>query len=135
MILFPAVDIKDGNAVRLTKGDFNTTKIYYKNPVDAAINWIGKGAAYLHIVDLNGSKDGGNVNIEHIRSIASLGVPIQLGGGVRELTHVEKLFNVGVKRVILGTKALDKAFLKSALDLGEIVVSLDGEGGILKTQG
>lgn len=136
MLLFPAVDIRGGKAVRLLKGDFNQETIYYDKPYQAAMRWENEGAKYIHVVDLDGSKEGGNKNIEAIREITkNISVPIEVGGGIRELSDIERLFDAGVKRVILGTKALDEAFLKQALKLGEIVGSLDGENGYIKTKG
>jgi phosphoribosylformimino-5-aminoimidazole carboxamide ribotide isomerase len=136
MILFPAVDIRGGRAVRLLKGDFNQETVFYDTPYEAAMRWEAEGAKFLHVVDLDGSKDGGNKNLTSIKGIVEhVKMPIQVGGGIRELDDIKRLFDVGVRRVILGTKALDEEFLAKALTLGEIVVSLDGEDGYIKTKG
>ncbi len=84
MILYPAIDILDGSAVRLVKGDFDAKKVYDEDPLAAARGWTEEGAEYLHVVDLDGAKTGAPVNLEHLRRIAGeLGVPVQYGGGLR----------------------------------------------------
>ena len=90
MTLYPAIDILDGNAVRLVKGEFDAKKVYDEDPLAAARGWTQAGARYLHVVDLDGAKTGAPVNLEHLRRIADeLGVPVQYGGGLRSQSAVD----------------------------------------------
>lgn len=104
MQIYPAVDIKNGKCVRLKQGNFDAVTVYEQNPVKAAQNWIAQGASYLHIVDLDGAKQGNSQNEAIIAEIVKLSdVPVQTGGGVRSLEDVERKLSKGVARVILGT--------------------------------
>ena len=129
MILFPAIDIKEGKVVRLLQGKFDKVTEYSKDPIAMAMHWKSLGAKWLHIVDLDGARTGIMANINAIRTIAKTsGIPIQVGGGVRSLEIIEQLVEHKVSRVVLGTKAFeDKEFLKQALKTwpDKIVVSLD----------
>jgi phosphoribosylformimino-5-aminoimidazole carboxamide ribotide isomerase len=140
VILYPAVDILGGCAVRLQKGDFGASKVYDEDPLAAARSWVQAGATHLHLVDLDGARAGRPVNLEHVRRIASeLGVPVQLGGGLRSEEAVRTALAAGVERVILGTAALtDAELLERAL--GEhgprrVMVSVDARGGRVVTEG
>jgi phosphoribosylformimino-5-aminoimidazole carboxamide ribotide isomerase len=140
MILYPAIDILGGNAVRLVKGDFDAKKVYDQDPLSAARRWVREGADHLHVVDLDGARAGHPVNLEHVRRIASeLGVPVQLGGGLRTLEAIAHALAAGVERVILGTAAFtDPDLLERAL--GEhgsrrVLVSVDVRGGKVATAG
>lgn len=139
MIIFPAIDILKGKCVRLIQGDYNREKVYSDSPVDMAKQWETKGAEFIHIVDLDGAKSGKSINEEIIIEIAkSVNVPIQVGGGIRSMETVKTYLDNGVKRVIIGTAAIeDEAFLKEAIDTyGErIVVSLDAKNGYIATDG
>lgn len=139
MIIFPAIDILKGKCVRLIQGDYNREKVYSDSPVDMAKQWETKGAEFIHIVDLDGAKSGKSINEEIIIEIAkSVNVPIQVGGGIRSMETVKTYLDNGVKRVIIGTAAIeDEAFLKEAVDTyGErIVVSLDAKNGYIATDG
>ena len=139
MILIPAIDIKGGQVVRLFQGDFDKQTDYDPYPLMAAKRWCEMGAQWLHLVDLDGAKNGVMGNKDHIIYIAEkLHVPVQAGGGIRDKQTVEDLINAGVKRVILGTKAIeDHQFLKDMLDLyGEkICVSLDCSNGFVTDHG
>jgi phosphoribosylformimino-5-aminoimidazole carboxamide ribotide isomerase len=138
--LYPAIDILDGSAVRLVKGDFEAKKVYDEDPLDAARGWVQTGAKYLHVVDLDGAKTGAPVNLEHLRRIAGeLGVPVQYGGGLRSARAVGDALAAGATRVILGTAAFTQAGLLEQV-LGEhgkerILVSVDVRGGHVTTAG
>jgi phosphoribosylformimino-5-aminoimidazole carboxamide ribotide isomerase len=140
MILYPAIDILDGSAVRLVKGDFDAKKVYDEDPLDAARGWTVQGAKYLHVVDLDGAKTGAPVNLEHLRRIAGeLGVPVQYGGGLRSAEAVSDALAAGAARVILGTAAFTQAgLLEQALaEHGpeRVMVSVDVRGGHVTTAG
>jgi phosphoribosylformimino-5-aminoimidazole carboxamide ribotide isomerase len=137
--LYPAIDILGGSAVRLVKGDFDAKTVYDEDPLSAAQGWVEGGARFLHVVDLDGAKGGRPVNIEHLRRIASLGVPVQYGGGLRSLDAVGEALAAGAERVILGTAALsDPGLLERALEQHgpeRIVVSVDVRGGEVSVEG
>jgi len=140
MILYPAIDILDGNAVRLVKGDFDVKKVYDEDPLAAAAGWTEAGASYLHVVDLDGAKTGAPVNLEHLRRIASeLGVPVQYGGGLRSAAAVEQALSAGATRVILGTAAFtDPDLLRRVLDEHgpeRVLVGVDVRGGEVSIEG
>ena len=139
MILIPAIDIKGGQVVRLFQGDFSRQTHYDEYPLIAAKRWCEMGAQWLHLVDLDGAKNGVMGNKEHIIYITQrLHVPVEVGGGIRDKQTVEDLINAGVKRVILGTKAVeDHKFLEDMLALyGEkICVSLDCVNGFVTGHG
>lgn len=139
MIIFPAIDIKDGKCVRLKQGRFEDMDVYFDNPVEVAKKWESKGADFIHIVDLDGAKDGKSKNFEIIREIAStVNIPIQVGGGIRSEEAVRTLVEAGVNRVILGTAAVnDQELLKSlvAKYKEKIVVSIDAKDGVVAIDG
>ncbi|MDO5707497.1 MAG: 1-(5-phosphoribosyl)-5-[(5-phosphoribosylamino)methylideneamino]imidazole-4-carboxamide isomerase [Andreesenia angusta] len=139
MIIFPAIDIKDGNCVRLKQGKFDQKDIYFDNPVEVAKKWEEKKAEFIHIVDLDGAKDGKSKNYSIIEEIAkTVNIPIQVGGGIRNEEAIENLLNAGVNRVILGTAAVnDEEFLKKMVDKykEKIVVSVDAKDGIVAIDG
>ncbi|MGM0410305.1 MAG: HisA/HisF-related TIM barrel protein, partial [Bacillota bacterium] len=118
MEIIPAVDIKDGKCVRLTQGDYNQEKIYNDSPIAAAKYWVEQGAKRLHLVDLNGAKDGKLVNFSYIKEIAEkINIPVQLGGGIRSYKDMKKYFEIGIDRLIVSTIALEnEKLLKRALD-------------------
>ena len=140
MTLYPAIDILDGSAVRLEKGDFEAKKVYDEDPLDAARGWTEAGARYLHVVDLDGAKTGAPVNLGHLRRIAGeLGVPVQYGGGLRSAQAVGDALAAGAARAILGTAAFTQPGLLEQV-LGEhgrerILVSVDVRGGHVTTAG
>lgn len=133
MKIFPAIDLRDGNVVRLTEGDYARMKVYADDPLQTAQSFREAGAAYLHVVDLDGAKDGTPRNFETIARLAKeSGLFIQTGGGLRTPERVEAVLSLGVGRVILGTAALrDPAFLKAMLAAyGErIAVGVDARDG------
>jgi phosphoribosylformimino-5-aminoimidazole carboxamide ribotide isomerase len=139
MILLPAIDILDGKAVRLLQGDFEQRTDYDADPLDAARRWVAAGARWLHVVDLDGARSGEPANLEHIRRITeAVGVPVQVGGGLRTLEALEAVLDAGASRVVLGTAAYrDVDFLDSALAAhrDQVVVSVDGRGGRLAASG
>jgi phosphoribosylformimino-5-aminoimidazole carboxamide ribotide isomerase len=139
MRLYPAIDILDGKAVRLTKGDFDARTVYDDDPLDAARSWVEQGARYLHIVDLDGAKAGSPQNLEHLERITTeLDVPVQYGGGLRDLAAVRGALAAGAQRIVLGTAAFrDIDFLDEALaNWGDrVVVSVDVRGGKVSAAG
>lgn len=139
MILYPAIDIRGGQAVRLTQGDYERETAYDADPVDAAQRWAGEGAEYLHVVDLDGAKAGKPQNLEAVERIAAaVDCPIQVGGGLRDPGSVDAVLSAGAERVVIGTAALrDPDFLAAALEShGErVVVSVDARDGKVSLAG
>lgn len=139
MILYPAIDIRGGKAVRLAQGDFAQETVYDADPLSAARAWVEGGARWLHVVDLDGARGGAPANLAHLERIAGeLGVPVQFGGGLRSLASVEAALAAGAERVILGTAAFnDVDFLDDALAAhGErVTVSVDVRGGRVASAG
>lgn len=139
MILVPAIDIMDGKAVRLTQGAFDQRTVYDADPVEAAVRWETGGARTLHVVDLNGAREGAPTNLDVIGAIAKrVHVPLQVGGGIRSAEAIEQVVDAGASRVVLGTAALnDVDLLDAAVDrLGErLVVSVDVRDRRVATKG
>jgi phosphoribosylformimino-5-aminoimidazole carboxamide ribotide isomerase len=139
VILYPAIDILDGHAVRLVRGDFDQRTEYAADPLDAARAWAAAGAERLHVVDLDGARAGAPVNLAHVeRIIGETGLPVQLGGGLRSPAAISAAFGVGAQRVVLGTAAFaDEALLADALAEhgNRVVVSVDVRGGLVSTVG
>lgn len=133
MIIFPAIDIRGGRCVRLTKGRFDQETVFADNPVDMALKWVAAGAEYLHIVDLDGAVAGKSVNLAVVRAIAkAVNIPLQLGGGIRTLENIEQVLQAGVARVILGSVAVRKPELvrEACRRFGSrIVVGIDARDG------
>ena len=141
MIIIPAIDLKDGQAVRLYKGDYNQKTVYSNNPEELAKEFETMGAKWLHVVDLDGAKDGKCINLETIRKIKqTTNMSLELGGGIRNMETVALyLDEVGIDRVILGTAAInDPQFLKEAISkygAKKIVVGVDVKNGYVSTSG
>jgi phosphoribosylformimino-5-aminoimidazole carboxamide ribotide isomerase len=139
LILYPAIDIRDGHAVRLTQGDYDRETAYDADPVDAAKRWEQDGARWLHVVDLDGARAGEPVNLEHVRRIvAGVAIPIQLGGGLRDSKKVEEAISAGAERVILGTAAVRDPELAEAIAAAHgdrLVVSVDAKNGRVAAEG
>jgi phosphoribosylformimino-5-aminoimidazole carboxamide ribotide isomerase len=139
MILLPAIDIRDGRAVRLERGDFDRETVYADDPLEAARSFVEAGAKTLHVVDLDGARTGEPVNLEHLRRMTTeLEVPVQYGGGLRSLVAVREALAAGAARVVLGTAAYsDVDFLDSVLDTWgvRIVVAIDVRGGHVSVSG
>jgi phosphoribosylformimino-5-aminoimidazole carboxamide ribotide isomerase len=133
VILYPAIDIRGGGAVRLMQGDYERETAYDADPVDAAMRWADEGARYLHVVDLDGAKAGEPRNLEAVRRIAAaVDCPIQVGGGLRNADSVAAVLDAGAERVAIGTAALrDPDFLDAMVAThGErVVVSVDARNG------
>ena len=138
MQIIPAIDIRDGRAVRLLQGDYARETVFDADPLDAARRWRDAGATRLHVVDLDGARDGEPVNLPQVARIAALGLPLQCGGGIRDAARAARLLETGVDRVILGTAAVERHDLVRELCgtyPGAIVVSLDAREGRVATDG
>ncbi len=139
MIIYPAVDIKNGQSVRLKKGDFNQSKVYFTDPAQAAQKWIDEGTNVLHVVDLDGAKEGKPTNTEAIKKIVALGVKVQLGGGLRSIENLREAFNLGIWRAVLGTALVkNEELAKQAVDefgAEHIVAGVDLKGGQVAVEG
>lgn len=139
MQIFPATDILGGKVVRLTKGDYNQVKIYADSPAEMALEFMKDGATNLHMVDLDGAKDGAPVNFEAIREAAKIkDLFIEVGGGIRDMKRVEDYLSLGVKRVILGTAAVrNYPFVEEAVkEFGNaIAVGVDAKDGFVAVSG
>jgi phosphoribosylformimino-5-aminoimidazole carboxamide ribotide isomerase len=139
VILYPAIDIRGGQAVRLLQGDYERETAYDADPADAARRWAAEGAAFLHVVDLDGAKGGSPQNVQAVARIAAaVACPIQVGGGLREAESLDAIFEAGASRVVIGTAALrDPGFLDRALhDHGpDVVVSIDARAGEVALEG
>ncbi len=139
MILYPAIDIRDGKAVRLIQGDYEQETAYDDDPVVAARRWVDGGARWLHVVDLDGARAGEPVNLEHVRRIvAAVAVPVQLGGGLRDSKKVEEAISSGAERVVLGTAAVRDPDLAAAIADAHgdrVVVSVDSRSGKVAAEG
>lgn len=139
MILIPAIDIRDGKAVRLEQGDFDKETVYDSDPLDAARKWVEAGETQLHVVDLDGAREGEPRNLHHLERIAhELHVPVQYGGGLRSLGSARAALAAGAARVVLGTAAYsDLDFLDQALEAWgvRVVVAIDVRGGHVSVSG
>ena len=141
MLLIPAIDLKDGKCVRLRQGDMSDATVFSDDPVAMARHWVAQGARRLHIVDLNGARSGRPANEAVIRKmIAAVGddIPVQLGGGIRDLDTIERYIDDGVAYVVIGTAAVKSpGFLQDACTAfgGHVIVSLDARDGKVATDG
>jgi phosphoribosylformimino-5-aminoimidazole carboxamide ribotide isomerase len=139
MIIYPAIDVKDGKCVRLTQGKFNDVTVYSENPVEMALQWERMGARYLHVIDLDGARLGEPRNTAVISEMAvKLGIPVQLGGGIRSIERIEILLCKGIQRVILGTSAVkDPKLVKEAIRNFEnnVVIGIDAKEGKVAIDG
>jgi phosphoribosylformimino-5-aminoimidazole carboxamide ribotide isomerase len=139
VILYPAIDIRDGRAVRLMQGDYAQETAYDPDPADAARRWAAEGSRFLHVVDLDGAKAGAPKNLDAIARIAAaVDCPVQVGGGLRDAESVDAVIAAGAERVVIGTAALrDPAFLESTIGAhGErVVVSVDAREGRVSLAG
>ncbi len=139
MIIFPAIDLKDKKVVRLTQGDYNQVDVYDENPLKIAQQFEKQGATHLHVVDLDGARDGMLSNYEVVSQICKeTNLNVEIGGGIRDEDRIKKYIELGVYRVILGTVALkNPEFLKAMVDkYGEkIAVGVDAKDGMVATEG
>jgi phosphoribosylformimino-5-aminoimidazole carboxamide ribotide isomerase len=133
VILYPAIDIRGGHAVRLLQGDYERETVYDADPAEAAVRWADDGAEFLHVVDLDGAKARSPQNLEAVRRISSaVECPIQVGGGLRDAESVAAVLDAGAERVVIGTAALrDPEFLSKTLEEhgDRVVVSVDARDG------
>jgi phosphoribosylformimino-5-aminoimidazole carboxamide ribotide isomerase len=139
MIIFPAIDLKDGAAVRLLRGEMGHATLYNPDPAAQARAFTADGFAWLHLVDLNGAFEGRSVNASAVEAILeAVEIPVQLGGGIRDMAGVERWLDAGVRRVILGTAAVkDPELVRTACRRypGRVVVSIDARGGRVAVEG
>ena len=139
MIVFPAIDLKDGSCVRLVQGDMGRVTVFNDDPADQAGRFESAGFSWLHLVDLNGAVEGEPVNAEAVEAVlAAVDLPVQLGGGIRDMATIETWLGKGVRRVVLGTAALtDPALVRAACRRfpGRIVVGIDARDGMVATRG
>ncbi len=139
MIIFPAIDLYDKKAVRLYKGDYQNMTVYSENPIDIARDFESVGATHIHMVDLEGAKDGTTPNIDIVRQVANeTNLFVEIGGGIRDMETVEKYLSAGVDRVILGTAAVtNQDFLKEAVSKygDKIAVGADVKDGYIAIKG
>ena len=139
MIIFPAIDIRDGKCVRLFKGDFNQETVFSDKPEEMAEKWQAEGAEFLHLVDLDGALAGKSQNLATVKKIiAAVNIPVELGGGIRTMENIDKVLALGVKRVILGSVAVKnpKLVKEACTKYGErIVVGIDAKDGIVAVDG
>lgn len=139
MILYPAIDIRGGKAVRLTEGDFERETAYHDDPVDAALRFAEAGVRIIHVVDLDGARSGKPVNVKTVRRIAdAVPFPIEVGGGLRDAESIADLLRAGAERVVIGTAAMrDPQFLAEMLEQHpeRVVVSVDARGGKISLAG
>jgi phosphoribosylformimino-5-aminoimidazole carboxamide ribotide isomerase len=137
MTLFPAIDLKDGKAVRLTKGIMNSAKIYSAEPWHVAVRFEEMGAEWLHVVDLNGAFSGRPENLDQIKQIRSqCGMKIQLGGGIRDEETIQRYLDLGIDRVILGSiAARDPEFVKTMAKQYPVAVGIDAKEGYVAIEG
>lgn len=139
MILYPAIDLKDGEAVRLLRGDMQTSTVFNSEPIQQAKEFAEAGCEWLHLVDLNGAFLGVPVNAAVVEQILlDVGIPVQLGGGIRSMATIERWLQVGLSRVILGTVAVENPELvreAAAAFPGKVAVGIDARNGFVATQG
>lgn len=139
MEVIPAIDLLDGKCVRLYQGDYQQSQVFSDNPLEVARQWVNQGATRLHIVDLDGAKQGKPTNLQVIAAIAQdIAIPVQVGGGLRNYESVKQILDLGVERVILGTVAVENPNLVAELTKAfpqSIVVGIDARDGKVATRG
>ncbi len=136
--VLPAIDIRGGRCVRLVQGDYERETVFDDDPISAAQRWIDEGAAMLHVIDLDGAREGRAANADAVERIATLGVPVQVGGGIRDLETVSRYQDAGLARIIVGTAAVtDRNFLADAIARcgSALTVSVDARGGRVALEG
>jgi len=139
MLIIPAIDLKDGQCVRLTQGNLHQATVYSDDPVATARKWQDQGAQLLHVVDLNGAFEGEPKNLSHVEAIVNaVSIPVQVGGGIRSLDTVRMYLGAGAKRVVMGTTALrHRQVVEEILEVfpERVVVSIDAKNGLVATDG
>jgi phosphoribosylformimino-5-aminoimidazole carboxamide ribotide isomerase len=139
-VVIPAVDIRGGRSVRLVQGDFHRETVYAEDPVDVALRWQAEGAERLHVVDLDGARDGSRANADSVRRLlAAVSIPVQVGGGIRALAAAGELLEQGAERVVVGTAAVELmdelADWVEVLGPERLVVGVDAKHGRVQTRG
>jgi phosphoribosylformimino-5-aminoimidazole carboxamide ribotide isomerase len=139
MLIIPAIDLKDGQCVRLTQGNMHQATVYSNDPAAMARHWQDQGAHLLHVVDLNGAFEGEPKNLSHIEAIVNaVSIPVQVGGGIRSLDTVRMYLGAGAKRVVMGTTALtNRHLVEEILEVfpERVVVAIDAKNGLVATDG
>ena len=139
MLIIPAIDLRGGRCVRLRQGDYDRETVFSDDPAAMARHWVSEGATYLHVVDLDGAREGRPVNREAIRAIVqTAGVPCQLGGGLRNESDLQAAFEVGLDRLIIGTQALkspDWVVTMCAVYPGKLMLGIDAKRGLVAGEG
>lgn len=139
MLIFPAIDLKDGKVVRLVKGDFATTHQVASDPVETARTFYAAGARYLHMVDLDGAKDGVRKNGDLVRAVVQVGLKVELGGGIRSMADLKEGFSLGVWRAVIGSAAVSSPeFVREAVEEygpERIAVGIDAKDGVVRVAG
>lgn len=139
MLIFPAIDLKDGQVVRLVKGDFGTVRQVAQDPESTARTFYEDGARYLHMVDLDGARDGVRKNGDIVRAVARVGLRVELGGGIRSMADLEEVFALGVWRAVIGSAAVSNPdFVREAIHAygpERIAVGVDARDGLVRTAG
>ncbi len=139
MLIIPAIDLKDGECVRLMQGNLHQATVYSDDPAATARKWQDQGAQLLHIVDLNGAFEGEPKNLSHVEAIVNaVSIPVQVGGGIRSMDTVRMYLGVGAKRVVMGTTALsNRQLVEEILEVfpERVVVAIDAKNGLVATDG
>lgn len=139
MVVYPAIDIRNGKCVRLVQGEFEKESVYGEDPVEMALKWQRSGGEYLHMVDLDGARSGISQNLGVVTRVCkALSIPVQLGGGIRTMENVEEILTAGVSRVILGTAAVrDQQFVRQVLkNYGDkVAIGIDAKDGYVAIEG
>ena len=139
MLIIPAIDLKDGQCVRLTQGNMHQATVYSNDPAAMARHWQDQGAQLLHVVDLNGAFEGEPKNLGHVEAIVNaVSIPVQVGGGIRSLDTVRMYLGAGAKRVVMGTTALtNRRLVEEILEVfpERVVVAIDAKNGLVATDG
>jgi phosphoribosylformimino-5-aminoimidazole carboxamide ribotide isomerase len=139
MQIWPAIDLRGGKCVRLRQGDYQRETIYGDDPADMARRFVGQGATCLHLVDLDGARDGASANLAAVQAIiAAVNVPCELGGGIRDDATIERLLAIGLSRLVVGTRALKEPdWFRAACRRfpGQLALGIDAKGGLVATDG
>lgn len=139
MQIWPAIDLRGGKCVRLRQGDYQRETIYGDDPAEMAHRWVGQGATCLHLVDLDGARDGTNANLQAVKAIlAAVGVPCELGGGIRDDATIERLLELGLARLVVGTRALkEPEWFRQAVRRfpSQLALGIDAKAGLVATDG
>ena len=140
MDILPAIDLRNGHCVRLTQGDYDRETVFDDNPAAVAKRWVDQGARRMHVVDLDGARDGVRANADAVAAIVeAIDIPVQLGGGVRDAAEARRLIDLGVDRVIMGTAAIEAPdeVQKAVEDVGaeHVIVGVDAKDGMVQTRG